>query len=137
MPTHASFLIPDIDVLLRAFDRRAPDPLAVNQVADAIEQRRLLLVGWVRQSLIARAVDSLQAERLARALAPFPDLPIHRADHVAAGFLSQRLRRRDHPIQPAQALHWVMADRIQAYIWSQDPRWRPLHALGCPLITHP
>ena len=130
-----SLLLPDLDVLRRAFDRHDPDPLVVNQVVASVEQRRLLLVGWVRQGLITRAQNSAAAERVARALAPFPELPITSGDHVAAAFLSQRLRRRGVAVQPAQALHWVMADRIGAQIWSLDSRWHALHSLGCPVVT--
>lgn len=130
-----TLLLPDLDVLRRAFDRRDPDPLMVNQVVAAVEERRLLLVGWVRQGLIARAQDQMAAERMARALAPFPEVAITSADHVAAAYLSQRLRRRGLMVQPAQALHWVMADRVKAQIWSGDSRWHPLHSLGCPVVT--
>ncbi|TVR40793.1 MAG: hypothetical protein EA402_13485 [Planctomycetota bacterium] len=130
-------LLPDLDILRRAFDRRDPDPLVVHQVVQAVDQRRLFVVGWVRQSLISRAAEVSQAERLARALAAFPDLPISSADHVAAAFLSQRLRRRSVLVQPAQALFWVMAERIQACIWSQDQRWHALHAQGCPVVSSP
>lgn len=136
MANEVEMLLPDVDILLAAFDRRDPDPLLVSQVVAAVEGRRLLLLGWVRQGLINRAADLLQAERLARALAPFPDLPIRSADHVAAALLAHRLRRRGVVGQPAQVLHWVMADRIHAQVWSQDPRWHPLHHLGCPLVTH-
>ena len=130
-----TLLLPDVDLLRQAFDRHDPSPLVVSQVVASVEQRRLLLVGWVRQGLMNRAQNSPEAARLARALAPFPDLPIIPGDHVAAAFLSQRLRRRGMVIQPAQALHWVMADRIDADIWSLDQRWHPLHRLGCPVVT--
>ena len=72
----ATFLLPDLDLLRQAFDRHDPNPLVVNQVAASVEQRRLLLLGWVRQGLISRAQDGAESQRLARALAPFPDLPI-------------------------------------------------------------
>ena len=110
----SSLLLPDVDLLRRAFDRHDPNPLVVNQVVSSVENRRLLLLGWVRQGLISRAQDSTEAARIARVLAPFPDLPIQQGDHVASAFLNQRLRRRGVIIQPAQALHWVMADRINA-----------------------
>lgn len=132
--TH-TLLLPDVDLLRKAFDRHDPNPLVVNQVVASVEQRRLLLLGWVRQGLISRAQNAPEAARVARALASFPDLPILPSDHVAAAFLNQRLRQRGVLIQPAQALHWVMADRIDAHIWSLDQRWHPLHHLGCPVVT--
>ena len=77
----SSLLLPDVDLLRRAFDRHDPNPLVVNQVVSSVENRRLLLLGWVRQGLISRAQDSTEAARIARVLAPFPDLPIQQGDH--------------------------------------------------------
>lgn len=129
-------LLPDMDVLLGAFDRRNPSPLLVQQFAHAVEQRRVLLPGWVRQGVLTRVADIDQALRLARILSPFPDVTILRDDHMQAAFLQQRLRRRGLTVQPAQALHWIIAERIDGVIWSASSRWHAAHSLGAPVLSH-
>ncbi|TVR11662.1 MAG: hypothetical protein EA401_10550 [Planctomycetota bacterium] len=129
-------LLPDVDVLLGAFDRLNPSPLLVQQFAHAVEQRQVLLPGWVRQGVLTRVADVDQALRLARVLLPFPDIPICSDDHMQAAFLQQRLRRRGIAVQPAQALHWIIAERIDGLIWSASSRWHAAHSLGAPVLSH-
>lgn len=129
----APLVIPELDVVLRAFARHDPDPRSVRRMAELIQDRRLILVGWVRQGALARTADDRQFQRLLRALSGFPDLPIRSGDHVAAAALVRRLRARGASIRPAQSLLWTMAERIGARIWTRDPRWLALEREHPPL----
>lgn len=128
-----TLVLPELDILLAAFDRRRPDPGVVQTVTGLIGARLLLLVGWVRQGLLVRTADERQFLRLERALAAFPDLTITTTDHVAAAKLAIALRQHGSDIQPAQALLWVMAERAGAQIYTRQQRWRELARLGAPL----
>jgi hypothetical protein len=122
-----------VDVWVGALDRRAPQPLLVNGLTELIEQRRCWMVGWVRQACLGRTLGPDALFRCARALAPFPDIPLKPVDHQRAALRSHELARRSIPCLPTQALLWVVAERIDAAIWSTDPRWWPLEQQGCPL----
>ena len=126
-------VLPELDVLVKGFSRTNPDPAVVSHIDQLIQDRRLFLVGWVRQGLLSRARDDRQFQRLMAALSPFPDLPITPPDHVAASALGRDLANHAITIQPAQALLWIMAERSGAQIWSQQNRWRNLERFGAPL----
>lgn len=127
-------VLPEIDVLLGAWSRTEPAPRLVTIADRLIVERRLYMIGWVRQGLLDRARDERQFHRLVGALAPFPDVPILPADHVRAAALTRALRERDAAARPAQALLWAMAERCGALIWSQQDRWRRLEPHGAPLF---
>lgn len=129
----SGIVIPELDVLLRAFSRHDPEPGVVALSGELIAERRLFLVGWVRQGLLTRCRDERQFARLLAAVAPFPDIPIQPADHVAAAALTRELDERSISIQPAQALLWAMAERIGGSVWSRQTRWRKLERYGAPL----
>jgi hypothetical protein len=126
-------VLPEIDVLLRAFSRQDPDPAAVATADKLIEDRRLYMIGWVRQGLLTRVKDERQFQRLLSALAPFPDIPITPADHVMAASHTREMSERGINLLPAQALMWAMAERCGGLIWSQQTRWRRLERHGAPL----
>jgi len=115
-----SLVLPEMDVLLRAFGRADPDPGAVREFTALTRERRIFLVGWVRQGLLTRCTDDRQFQRLQSALAPFPDLGIRPPDHVAAAHLTRQLRERGGSIQAAQSLLWIMAERASAEIWTRE-----------------
>lgn len=130
----SGIVLPEVDVLLRAFSRQDPEPAVVTRSSELIAERRMFLVGWVRQGLLTRCRDERQFQRLLAAMAPFPDLPIQPADHVAAAALTRELEDRTIAIQPAQALMWAMAERVGGSIWSLQVRWRKLERYGAPLF---
>ena len=127
-------VLPEVDVWLRAFSRQQPDFAVVNRIEALINERRIFLIGWVRQGLLARTADNRQFRRLVQSLAGFPDIGIHSQDHIAAAELSFRLRDRGVSIMPAQALMWVMANRVDGLIWSAERRWQTLEPYGLPLF---
>ena len=127
-------VIPELDVMLKAFSRQEPEPAIVTRLTQLIDDRLIYFVGWVRQGLLTRARDERQFQRLLSALAPFPDIPIEPRDHTAAAQLTHRLRDRGETIMPAQALLWVMAERLHALVWSTEKRWRKLSVHGAPLF---
>lgn len=126
-------ILPDLDVWLRAFSRQAPEPLIVHAFARHIADRRVLLLGWVRQGLLARAADERQLARLAWLLGGFGDLRVQPADHDRAAQLVRAMRGREIALAPWPALLWAVAERIGGAVWSRDRRWRLLHTHGCPL----
>lgn len=136
-PVTPGSLLPDVDVWLGAFSRTRPDPLIVHGFGHLVRQRRIVLVGWVRQTLLASAADERQAGRLGWVLSAWPDLPLLPADHEAA---ARRLRTQvGHPLRPSpwQALLWALCDRLNACIWSRDRSWSRLREQGCPVIHSP
>ena len=128
-----ALLLPDVDIWLRAYSRQDPDPLVVHAFSRHVLARTVLLVGLVRQALLARTRDSRQFARLEDALAGFPDLPVQPRDHRRAAVLVQRLRAAQLAVSPWQALLWAVAERIGASIWSQERHWQALRPHGCPL----
>lgn len=127
-------VLAEMDVLLAAFSREARQPAVVRVVGRLIDERRLFMVGWVRQGLLTRTADNRQFHRLVRALTPFPDVPIQAEDHVIAAQLTCELRQRGAAVQPAQALLWCMADRLSCDIYTLEKRWWALERLGAPLV---
>ncbi|GEM_PF-4622712 len=127
-------LLPDVDVWMRAFSRQHPDPLVVHAFSRRVQARSVVLVGLVRQALLARTHDNRQFARLEEALAGFPDLPVQSRDHRRAAVLVQRLRASHMALSPWQALLWAIAERIRGQIWSQDRHWQALRPLGCPVV---
>ena len=126
-------LLPDVDIWLRAFSRQDPDPLVVHAFSRHVQMRAVVLVGLVRQSLLARTRDSRQFARLEDALAGFPDLPVLTRDHRRAALLVQRLRGSQMTLSPWQALLWAIDERIGGQVWSQDRHWLALRIHGCPI----
>lgn len=127
-------LLPDVDIWLRAYSRQDPDPLVVHAFSRQVHARSVLLVGLVRQALLARTRDARQFTRCVEALAGFPDLPVQPRDHLQAAALVQRLRAVQLAISPWQALLWAIAERVGAAIWSQERHWQALRSQGCPLL---
>jgi hypothetical protein len=128
-------VLPDVDMWIKAFSKQMPEPLVVHAFKQAIEQRRIFLVGLVRQAALARTVNDRQLLRLSRALAGFPDVPILSIDHVRAAERIQQSRANRIVLSPWQALAWVMAERTGAVIWSTARHWSPLTAAGCPVVS--
>jgi hypothetical protein len=131
--TDLGILLPDADVWLRAFSRHDPDPLVVHRFAREAKARRIVLVGWVRQTLLARSRDDRQFSRLAWILSAWPDLNVCAADHEAAATTTRRLRGMGVPVAPWQALLWAAANRLGGAVWSRDASWIALVRHGCPL----
>ena len=126
-------ILPDLDIWLRAFDRRQPDLRVVSALSRRIEQRQIVLLSWVRQGILARLADERQAQRLRWALAGFPDIRASEADQVAAAERIRGLRRTGVPCGAWPARLWTVAARVGGIIWSQDRRWQPLMVHGCPV----
>jgi hypothetical protein len=127
-------IVPDLDILLKAFSRQTPEPLVVLAFTRHVTDRRIHLVGWVRQGLLSRTADDRQFDRLNRLLEAFPDLRVLSTDHLQAARLSRRLRERSVTVSPWQALLWTVAERIGGVIWSGDRRWLTLQSSHCPLL---
>jgi predicted nucleic acid-binding protein len=127
-------VIPDGDIWLGALRRQDPVPLAVTHLGRLVEQRRVFLLGWLRQSLLSRCADPFRLQRL---LSAFPDLPVLPEDHLKAAHLAQRLRREGAPTPPLGLLLWAVAERLNGQIWSLDRAWLRLVHHGCPLVTEP
>ena len=132
-----SIVLAEADVLLRGFGRSDPDPAVVQGLTQLIQQRRLFMIGWVRQGLLTRCSDDRAFRRLAWVLSAFPDIPITSADHMQAAVQSRWIRERGGSIQPAQSLLWAMSQRIGAEIYTRERRWLALEHLGAPIFKVP
>ena len=131
----ADLVLPDVDIWIKAFSRQGPDPLVVHAFARHVQDRRIYLIGLVRQALLARSRDARQFARLDEVLSGFPDLPVQARDHRRAAVLIQRLRAQQLALSPWQALLWAVAERLPARIWSQERHWQVLAERGCPLVN--
>lgn len=127
-------VIPDVDIWHRAFSRLEPDPQVVHEFATLARKRQIILLGWVRQTLLSRVRDERQYTRLVWVLGGWPDQPLRSRDHEQAADLGRRLRAVQTSIQPWNALVWVVANRVGAQVWSLDRSWHGLGHHGCPLI---
>ena len=129
-------VIPDVDIWHRAYSRLEPDPQVVHEFAQLARDRRILLLGWVRQTLLSRVRDERQYTRLVWVLGGWPDLPLRSRDHEQAADLGRRMRSMQTTIPPWNALVWVVAERVGAQVWSSDRSWQGLGRHGCPLTRH-
>jgi len=127
-------ILPDADIWLRAFSRSDPDPLVVHSFARHVRDRRIFLIGWVRQALLARVRDERQFTRLAWVLSAFPDLPLLPQDHERAAQTTRRMREIQVAASPWTALVWAVAERLDGVVWSREPAWQSLAVQGCPLL---
>jgi len=130
----ATFVLPEADILARAFTRRDPDLLLIHQVTSQARARTLAIGHWVRQALLARTRDGHQFARLAQALSAFPAPRLVPEDYVEAALCSQRLREQGVAVTTSQALAWTVAIRLDAQVWSHDKAWAALVSYGCPLL---
>ena len=128
-------VIADLDIWWRAFGRIEPDPGVVAQFTRLARERRLLLLGWIRQELLERLGDERQAVRMAAILAGFPEVVLLPEDHIAAASRVRRLRGSGLLLPTRAALLWAVAERCGAAIWSVDGRWRPWSTRGAPLYV--
>ncbi|MFM2091632.1 MAG: hypothetical protein RLZZ127_2121 [Planctomycetota bacterium] len=126
-------IIPDIDIWMRALDRGNPDPRIVTDLGRRIEDRSVILLGWVRQGILARVADERQVGHLRWTLSGFPDLRAQEPDHARAAAIVRRLRGRGTVATPWQALVWALAERVRGVVWSTDRRWQGLQPHGCPV----
>lgn len=126
-------IIPDLDIWIGALSRQQPDPLVVHAMGELLGQRRLHLLGWLRQGLLARAADERAFTRLAQILTAFPLLPVLAEDHLEAARRTRALRAQGLHLSAWQALVWTVAERIGGTVWSQSRAWRALRRYGCPL----
>jgi len=128
-------ILPELDIWMRAFSRRSPDPLIVHAFTRHVTDRRILTIGWIRQGLLARAADERQFVRLEWLMSAYPEIRVQASDHVAAARRTRQLRERGVAVAPWQALLWAVAERIGGVIWCQDRRYRTLQAHGFPLLA--
>jgi len=130
-----SFVLPEADVLARAFTRRDPDLLLIHQITSHIRARTMAIGHWVRQALLARTRDGRQFDRLAHALSAFPAPRLLPSDYVEAAQRMQRLREQGIAIAHHQSLAWTVAARLHAQVWSNDKPWPALASQGCPVYV--
>jgi hypothetical protein len=127
-------ILPELDIWLKAFSRRAPDPRIVHAFTRHVTDRRILTLGWIRQGLLARAADERQFVRLEWLISAYPEVQVLTTDHVQAARRTRSLRESGIALAPWQALLWTVAERIGGVIWCEDHRWQLLQRHGCPLL---
>jgi len=129
-------ILPELDIWLKAFSRRTPDPRIVHAFTRHVTDRRILTLGWIRQGLLARAADERQFERLEWLMSAYPEVQVLTADHVRAARQTRLLRESAVALTPWQALLWAVAERVGGAIWCEDRRWQVLQRHGCPLLKN-
>lgn len=127
-------VVPDADIWWKAYSRQNPDPAVVHVFGQAVRDRRIFLIGWVRQALLARVRDERQFARLAWVLSAFPDLPLLPRDHERAASITRRMRELQVPASAWSALVWAVAERLDGVVWSRESGWQALAVHGCPLL---
>lgn len=127
-------ILPDADIWHRALSRQDPDPMVVHAFGRHVRDRRVFLIGWVRQALLARVRDERQFTRLAWVLSSFPDLPLLPRDHEQGAQIMRRMRELQVPVSPWSALVWATAQRLDGVVWSRERSWQSLAPHGCPLL---
>ena len=126
-------VLPDADIWWKAFSRQDPDPAVVHAFAVAVRARRVFLIGWVRQALLARVREERQFARLTWVLSAFPDLPLLPRDHERAASITRRMRELQVPVSAWSTLVWAVAERLDGVVWSRERHWQALQAHGCPV----
>lgn len=126
-------VLPDADIWWKAFSRQDPDPAVVHAFGLAVRARRVFLIGWVRQALLARVREERQFARLTWVLSAFPDLPLLPRDHERAASITRRMRELQVPVSAWSTLVWAVAERLDGVVWSRERHWQALQAQGCPV----
>ena len=134
MPTSTLHpVLPDADIWWKAFSRQDPDPAVVHAFGLAVRARRVFLIGWVRQALLARVREERQFARLTWVLSAFPDLPLLPRDHERAASITRRMRELHVPVSAWSTLVWAVAERLDGVVWSRERHWQALQTHGCPV----
>lgn len=128
------WVIPDLDILLRIFSRRHPDLTLIQNFKTMVRERRVIILGWVKQALYERCQQQSQMHRLASYLRYYPDVSVTDADYERLAERRFQLREQGVTASSRQLLLWVIADRVQARIWSLDKHWLSLQGFKCPLL---
>ena len=128
-------VLPEVDVWLRAFSRQQPDFAVVNRPKPSLMSVVSSLWAGCARGLLARTADNRQFRRLVQALGWLPRYWYFTRKTMLLPLSSAfRLRDRGVSIMPAQALMWVMANRVDGLIWSAERRWQILEPYGLPLF---
>ena len=135
LPADSFWVLPDIDILLRSFDRRHPNLSLIERFRALTHERRLLLMGWVRQAFYERCQQMTQMKRLAQSLRYYPELKIEDNDYVSIAERRYALRSQGASASTRQLLLWSAAERVRGYVWSLDQQWNALGKLGCPVVN--
>lgn len=128
-----NWVLPDVEVLQKAFDRRLPDGRVAASVSRLIDERRLVIALGVREALMMRARDLRSCERLAHILSGFP-VPRLPPDHQArAARLAIEMRQLGQLVGTREAELWSAAQLISGQVFSLAPQWRTWEPYGAPL----
>lgn len=116
-------------------DRPATDGF-VRELAELIDEQRVVLIGPIRQELLSGIRNPLQFSTLRDHLRAFPDLPLHPVDYEQAAEFFNLCRRQGVQGSNTDFLLCAVAANHNLAILSSDHDFQSF-ADHLPIVLHP
>lgn len=100
--------------------RRQATPSETEELSNLIADRRVRIIGPIRQELLCGIRDEAQCKVLEKHLAAFPDLPITTKDYVTAAHFFNRCRAKGIQGSNTDFLICAVAVRNRLAIFTTD-----------------
>jgi predicted nucleic acid-binding protein len=100
--------------------RRAQDTAIERELIRVLEKDATILIGPIRQELLTGTRDEVSFERVRRALASFPNVPLLIGDDVLAAKYANECRRQGIQGSGVDFLICAVAKRAHAVIFTVD-----------------
>ena len=127
----------DTSVWSLALRRGQPaDDQWVLELAELIDEQRVVLIGPIRQELLSGIRNSLQFSSLRDHLRAFPDLPLHPADYERAAEFFNLCRSKGVQGSNTDFLLCAVAVNHNLAIFSSDHDFHHF-AEHLPIVLHP
>ncbi|MBM3495289.1 MAG: PIN domain-containing protein [Armatimonadetes bacterium] len=114
-------VIVDTCVWSLALRRSAETSAAVEDLRDLVKERRVKIIGPIRQEILSGIGDDQRFERLRTHLSAFADIPLDTGDYVEAARCSNRCRSAGIRGSGADFLICAVALRRGLTIFTTDP----------------
>jgi len=111
------------------------DASTTSELASLVEDRRVALIGPVRQELLSGIREQSQFDRLSKSLRAFPDTFITTADYEEAASFSNRCRARGIQGSNTDFLICAIAVRHEFSIFTTDDDFTHF-AKVLPIVLH-
>ena len=111
----------DTSIWSMALHRRpSPEEQTVAELAGLIRDRRVQIIGPIRQEILSGVRHEQQFERLKRRLDSFPNMPIETEDYVTAAQFFNQCRARGVQGSNTDFLICAVSVRLSAAIFTSD-----------------
>ncbi len=114
---------------------RRQDRGVAQELADLIDEGRVVMVGPVRQELLSGIKERAHFDRLRDLLRAFPDVALEAADHELAAELFNRCRAAGVQGSNTEFLLCAVAARKQLAVFTTDGDFQHFAAV-IPLVLH-